>query len=246
MKLYFVRHGQSENNLRWVQTGGSSEGRVPDPELTETGQRQAQIVAAFIARAHSDASDRDRGYDSDGLFQVTHCYTSLMARAVATGSRIAEALHLPLLTWIDLHETGGMFSYDPEDDVYHPEPGMTRSELANRFPRLTLTEEITEAGWWNRPFEPREARAPRARRVLADLLSKHSGTDDEVVLVSHGGFFNLFLRAVLGLDNDQVGPDDSLWFGANNASLTRIDFQAERRFVAYVNRTDYLPAPLIT
>lgn len=243
MRLYFVRHGQSQNNLMWSRTG-SSEGRVPDPELTPVGEEQAQAVADFIAGAHRTPSVRDGWDDMEGRFQVTHCYASLMARAVATGHRIAEALDLPLLPWVDLHETGGMFSYDPEADVYHPEPGLTRGYLEAHFPRLVLTDAVKEAGWWNRPFEPRAARVPRARRVLDELLSKHGGTDDQVVFVSHGGFFNLFLRAVLGLY--EAEDEASLWFGVNNASLTRVDFSGAERFVLYVNRTDYLPDRFIT
>ncbi|MBN1250018.1 MAG: histidine phosphatase family protein [Anaerolineae bacterium] len=245
MRLYFIRHGQSTNNLRWLETG-SSEGRVPDPELTDAGEQQAQVLADFVARHHTDVSPRDRAYDSTGRFQITHCYTSLMDRAVATGHKIAEAVDLPLLPWLDLHETGGMFSYDPEEDAYNPEPGMTRGHLAAHYPRLVLTHDVTEAGWWNRPFEPEAARVPRARRVLAELLTKHGGTDDEVIFVSHGGFFNLFLRAILGFDNGSAPPDGSVWFGAYNASMTRVDFSGEERFVAYINRTDYLPAHLIT
>lgn len=240
MRLYFVRHGQSENNLLWVKTG-SSEGRVPDPALTEVGRHQAGEVARFMDQMHRQASEKDRSYAEDGRFHVTHCYTSLMARAVATGHRIAEALDMLLHPWIDIHESGGMYHYDPESETYHPRPGLTRAALAARYPRLVLTEEVGDDGWWNRELEPREARAPRAQRVLDELLARHGDTDDEVVFVSHGGFFNHLLRAIL-----DIAPDPPLWFGINNASLTRIDFNSEERFIAYLNRTDYLPEGLIT
>jgi broad specificity phosphatase PhoE len=176
-----------------------------------------------------------------------------MARAVATGYSIAEALDLPLLCWVDIHETGGMFSHDAETGGYRPEPGLTRDYLAANYPRLVLAEEVTETGWWNRPFEPREDRAPRAQRVLAELLARHGDTDDEVVFVSHGGFINYLLKAILGTGDPlpesaatSEVSEPSLWFGIHNASLTRVDFKGAERFVAYVNRTDYLPADLIT
>jgi hypothetical protein len=51
-------------------------------------------------------------------FHITHVYCSLMERAVATGHRVAEALDLPLLGWIDIHETGGMFLYDEETETH--------------------------------------------------------------------------------------------------------------------------------
>lgn len=44
MRIFFVRHGQSENNALWARTQ-SHHGRVPDPELTETGKRQLAYTA---------------------------------------------------------------------------------------------------------------------------------------------------------------------------------------------------------
>ena len=47
MQLYFIRHGQSENNARWMSTG-SHRWRSEDPGLTEVGQQQAEILAQFL------------------------------------------------------------------------------------------------------------------------------------------------------------------------------------------------------
>ncbi|MGC9520554.1 MAG: histidine phosphatase family protein [Anaerolineae bacterium] len=241
MQLYFIRHGQSENNALWTRTG-SSDGRVSDPALTEVGERQAELVARFLAR--SGVGELAPEWDPQNVsgFEITHVYSSLMERAVATGHEIAQALNLPLRGWLDLHETGGMFLYDEETDTHVPQPGKSRSYLETHFPRIVLPETVTEEGWWNRPFEPREARMPRAQRVLEELLVRHSGTDHGVILVSHGGFFNYLLRAVFGLPAPVNGP----WFTANNASITRLDFIDGERTVMYVNRVDFLPADLIT
>jgi 2,3-bisphosphoglycerate-dependent phosphoglycerate mutase len=245
MQLYFVRHGQSENNRMWSRTGTSEE-RVSDPKLTGTGERQAVLVAQFLAApAKVVRDDATRGWDPQNLegFPITHCYTSLMERAVATGHEIAEVLDLPLLSWIDIHETGGMFLRDPETEEYVGKPGLSRSYLERTFPRLILPDTVTEEGWWNRPFEPEDVRQKRADGVLEALLARHGETDDAVVFVSHGGFFNHLLRAVLGIGELD---DDRLWFSANNASVTRIDFVEGRRLVEYVNRVDFLPPDLIT
>lgn len=240
MHLYFVRHGQSENNLLWAQSA-SYEGRVADPALTAAGEEQAELLAQFLTK--SGMLGLEEGWDPQDVegFGVTHVYTSLMERAVATGHQIAEALDLPLLGWIDIHETGGMFIRDQESDTNIPQPGHSRSNLLRRFPRLVLPDEVTEAGWWNQPFEPKEARTPRARRVVQKLLAKHGGQDHNVVFVSHGGFFNHLLRVILDL------PDtDDVWFAANNASITHITFEDDRRVMIYQNRVDYLPRHLIT
>ncbi len=240
MQLYFIRHGQSLNNLRYVQTG-SSDGRIADPALTEVGEQQAELVARFLVNAGDDGVDLDWDPQNIAGFHVTHVYASLMERAVATGHQIAEVLDLPLLTWLDIHETGGMFLYDSETEEHRPQPGRARSYLQTHYPRIVLPDSVTEAGWWNRPFESQEARAPRARRVLRELLERHGDADDRVVFVSHGGFFNHFLHAVLELEGVET-----LWFGVNNASITRIDFEDGERVVAYMNRVDFLPTTLIT
>jgi broad specificity phosphatase PhoE len=68
-----------------------------------------------------------------------------------------------------------------------------------------------------------------------------------VAFVSHGGFFNYLLRAILGLpDLEPEDAPDRLWFAANNASITHIAFDGERRAVMYLNRVDFLPRDLIT
>jgi bisphosphoglycerate-dependent phosphoglycerate mutase len=46
MKLYFIRHGQSQNNANW---GNASYQESSDPALTETGVQQASLLARFLA-----------------------------------------------------------------------------------------------------------------------------------------------------------------------------------------------------
>ncbi len=245
MHLYFVRHGQSENNLLYAQTGGS-EGRVADPALTAKGHEQAALVARFLARTGGAESWGDGDSQNVNDVKVTHCYTSLMERAVATGHTIAEALDLPLLGWIDLHETGGMFQDDKATGMRVPQPGRSRSYLQATYPRIVLPEGASEDGWWNRPFELHEARTPRAQRVLVELLERHGDTDDGVILVSHGGFFNHFMRVVLSL------PDtESVWFAARNTSVTHLRLQEDdqdgnRVLLLYLNRVDFLPGDLLS
>ncbi|MCA1554236.1 MAG: histidine phosphatase family protein, partial [Chloroflexi bacterium] len=54
MQLYFIRHAQSLNNHLWDQTGDST-GRSEDPELTPTGWKQAELLAAFVSRSAARA-----------------------------------------------------------------------------------------------------------------------------------------------------------------------------------------------
>jgi 2,3-bisphosphoglycerate-dependent phosphoglycerate mutase len=242
MQLYFIRHGQSENNLLWAQTG-SFEGRSEDPGLTHTGRQQAEALAQFLARPGPVGADRRMDHDPQNLagFALTHLYCSLMVRAVVTGTILSRALNLPLVAWRDLHEVGGIHYKDVQTGERIGLPGKNHDYFERHHPELILPESLGEGGWWDRPYEERDQRAARARRFLSDLLEKHGASDDRVAAVSHGGFFRHLMRAMLGL------PEvEGLWFTLNNAAITRIDFDGEWTWVSYMNRVSFLPPELIT
>jgi len=245
MELYFIRHGQSANNALWAQTG-SSEGRSEDPPLTSVGREQAARVARFVA-AGSRAESRGNGGDwarhgkNVHGFGLTHLYCSPMIRAVATGQAIARATGLPLVAWLDLHEIGGIWLEDPQSDERVGLPGRDRAFFEVHYPGLTLPETVGEGGWWDRPFETREERPGRAHRVVTELMDRHGATEDRVAWVSHGGFHNYFLRAILGLDGSSEA-----WFDLNNVGITRVDITERGVHLRYLNRTDFLPPELIT
>jgi broad specificity phosphatase PhoE len=96
-------------------------------------------------------------------------------------------------------------------------------------------------GWWNRPFETDEERLPRAQRVVQTLLKQHGHTHDREALMSHGGFYNYVMMALLGLP-ERAG----FWFVLNNTAITRLDLFAGHVDVVYLNRADHLPPELIT
>ncbi len=262
MQLYFIRHGQSENNALWERVG-SGQGRSADPGLTETGQQQAEHLAAFLGKPGPGAPD---GQDMQNLngFALTHLYTSLMVRAVATGTIVANALGLPLVAWVDLHEGGGIYLNDDETGEAAGLPGKPRSFFETHYPDMLLPPSLDESGWWNRPFESRPERRVRALRALAELLNKHGGQQDRVALVSHGGFYNHWMAVLLNLcDQENLQPSQSaakalkaenvilsnepqLWFTMNNAAITRIDFTPDETKICYMNRVDFLPKELVT
>ncbi len=225
MQFYFIRHGQSENNALWLRTG-SEEGRSDDPGLTDLGRRQAEALARFLLTA--------------GL-GITHLYTSLMIRAVATGAILAESLDLPLLAWEDLHEVGGIYLEDKTTGERVGRAGGNRAYFAAHYPRLVLPESVTEAGWWNRPFEERELRPARARRFWAELKARHGPTDDRVAVVGHGGFYNHLLATLLDMPTRE-----GYWFVLHNTGISRLDFHSQGVDLVYLNRTDHLPPGWLT
>ena len=241
MNLYFVRHGQSANNAAYDQLNNSTS-RVEDPELTGIGRRQAQYVAQFLAQSDPGAPVKGRDHQNRRGYGITHVYSSMMVRAVATGHTIAAALNLPLVAWEDWHEAGGIYLDDESTGGRTGLPGKTRSYFEQHYPGFVLPERLDESGWWNRPFEEVEHRPARARRALADLLRQHANTDDNVVVVSHGEFFNLLIAEMMKLPGI-----DGWWFVLNNASVSRLRFDGEGEVgISYVNRVDFLPTELIT
>ena len=122
MQFYFIRHGQSENNLLFLTTG-ASEGRSHDPELTEVGRKQAEALAQFLCCTAPQSPANQ--FDEQNLagFGITHLYTSLMVRAVATATTVARALKLPVVAWEELHETGGIYHQDEQTGERAGRPG---------------------------------------------------------------------------------------------------------------------------
>lgn len=229
MQLYFIRHGQSANNALWDATGASV-GRSDDPELTVIGKQQAQLLAAYLAHG----SNR---------FGITHLYTSLMIRSIETALAVGEVLGLPVHSWEDLHETGGIFNEDEQGKLVGL-PGKSRADFESAYPALLLHESLNAHGWWNRPFEDRALHPVRAQRVLSELLDKHGSSDDVVAVVSHGNFYRHLMAVLLRMPDPQA-----VFFGMNNTAMSRIDFSAtegELVFVQYQNRIDHLPLELIT
>jgi len=255
MRLYFIRHGQSENNALWDRTGPREE-RTPDPELTELGHEQARRLARFLADRQPvdqlSAAGQTEGA-GDGLispsrraarsvdgFDLTHLYCSPMIRAIETGMYVARALGMPLRLWEDVHEVGGIFREDGGMGREIGLPGNERAYVQARYPELVLPDGWGNGGWWNRPFEQREQRILRAQRFFRELECRHGDSDDRVAVISHAGFGNYLL--VVALDWPNRGRSG---FTLNNASITRIDFVEHTR-VVYTNRTDFLPQTLIS
>jgi 2,3-bisphosphoglycerate-dependent phosphoglycerate mutase len=224
MQFYFIRHGQSANNLLYATTR-SDKGRNCDPELTDIGCRQAELLANYLCQEE---------------FSLTHLYTSLMVRAVATGAVVSARLGLSLVAWPDLHEEGGIYLSDEQGNPIG-QPGKDRAYFEQNYPSLQLPESMGDSGWWNRSYEAMTERPVRAKRFLKHLFTRHGGTDDHVAVISHGGFYNHVLSA--SFHNLQV---ESIWFVLFNTAITRIDFYPDHADFVYHNQACFLPRDLIT
>lgn len=247
MELYFIRHAQSRNNVRFDQTGRHID-REEDPEITELGHRQAQLVAEHLAAPLTEYEGHILDYQNRYGFGLTHLYCSLMVRAIQTGTYIARACNLPLVAWPEIHERGGIFLPDRVTGEREGRPGPNRAFFVMRFPYLILPDTLGEAGWWNQPAELWHLVADRARLVLQQLLKRHGGTEDRVGIVSHGGFFQVLTAVLLNIPT-QISHNDTertSRFGINNVSISRFVFTDQTIDIIYLNNTRFLPPELLT
>jgi 2,3-bisphosphoglycerate-dependent phosphoglycerate mutase len=241
MRLFFIRHGQSSNNALWARMGNEID-RVPDPEITDTGRRQLHSTANFLdfclTSDISMGSDPSCGTETGNV--VIFC--SLMTRAIQSASIIAERLQLPVYANLDIHESGGIYRDDFNSGSRIGEKGLSKVEVNDLFPHVLLPAGMNPEGWWNRPFEEREFRRERVAKVLHWLTDTYGSTTDTIILVSHAGFYNYFMRQILGLNHD----DYSVWFEFFNGAATLFNFDNGNVNIFYSNRFDFMPMDIVT
>ena len=228
MRLYLIRHAESENNALSQET---LHRRKVDPDLTPLGYQQRDLLARHIA-AGRDAVG--------GGYTITHLYTSAMYRALLTTKPVSEALGIAPTVWPDLHEKGGMFL--ERDGCVRGFGGMTRAEIQAAFPGYHLPAEVDDCGWYDAAMgrEPETHGYYRAVKVTR-ALRERAASDDVIALVSHAGFLDLLLHTIF--ERLPARPFTMRHFHDNTA-ITRLNFAEGWTTLHYMNRVDHLPADL--
>ncbi|MFN8474120.1 MAG: histidine phosphatase family protein [Anaerolineae bacterium] len=165
MRLLMVRHGQTRANTEMRLAGWT------DDPLDETGRRQAEEVAQFLA---------DEG-------EVEAVYASPLQRTRATADAIATALGAPtVIENAALRERHfGIF----ENQVF--------SSIAEQYPDMAEAWATRGAIDWGPP----EGELPhefvdRILGALGEITERHQG-DGRVIVVTHGGVIAVALAAWL-------------------------------------------------
>lgn len=246
-KLYLIRHAQSENNAIWDGSGDHQPGRKVDPEITDTGQRQAEVLGATLA--HPEAEPRQHPFETVAAahFGLTHVYCSLMTRSILTAEHIANACGLKLQALPDIFEKHGMYDVDAEGNLQGM-PGPGRDYFNERFPGLGLPDDFNDAGWWSRPVEDEAIFLQRMKNVVAAVRQRLYDSDDHVAMVVHGDFIDQFVNELMGVIRYQPNYDNH-WVANwtfHNTSISRFDFVQGAHSVIYLNRIDHLPNELVT
>lgn len=226
MRVYLIRHAQSENN---ILTEDTLHLRKVDPDLTPLGYEQRELVAQFLATASEVREDR---------FGITHLYCSAMHRTLLTTQPIAKALDLQPEVWVDLHEKGGMFLR--EKDVVTGYNGRTRSEILEEFPDYMLPDHVTDVGWYDPELGMEEETHSfyRAIKVANELRHRSADSNEVLALVSHAGFLDILLKAIF---NQLPSRPHTMRYYHYNTSITRIDYHGRLPILHYMNRVDHLP-----
>lgn len=249
MQLYLIRHGQSINNANWDRKDEPDYERYSDPPLTELGVRQAQSLARFIASTRSSSEQAQNVGEYRHSINITHLYSSLMIRAIQTGSIISETLGLPLVALPVVHEVGGVYlktRINGEIEISF-EHGVSPACLRENFPALQLQQPIPERGWWQGGQEQVTELLDRAQRAIEFLEERHLGTNDKVAIVTHGGFFNYLVRTMFSIRLDEHDNRNlPFWFSFCNCAISRFDFVDERVTLIYHNRTDFMSDDLVS
>jgi probable phosphoglycerate mutase len=170
MKLYFVRHGESEANTRHVISNRDS-----PFGLTLAGKQQAMTLAARL-----------RDVSFNGIF------SSPVRRARETAEILSGVFHLPYQITEALREYDCGILEEKSDE----ESWRLHREIAEDWTLHHNYERKPEGG---------ECFLDIQKRFLPFIESLKDGNGSPILLVGHGGLFQLMLPLVLrDIDNEFV------------------------------------------
>ncbi|HEX2033454.1 MAG TPA: histidine phosphatase family protein [Chloroflexota bacterium] len=181
VEFVLVQHGEKE------RTAG-------DPGLTPAGVRQAERVAAFLAREHRAGVRIDR------------IIASPLRRTRETAMALAGALGLPVSLDSRLRERMNW-----GDGA----PGQSLAAFLQEWARATQERDFVPSSG-----ESSRAAGARLRAALDDLALTYPG--QRLVIVTHGGVTVDLLRTLFGDDAVRRGHLEVLTQGVPAGAITRL------------------------
>jgi broad specificity phosphatase PhoE len=174
-----------------IRHGQCIGGDDDNPRLTALGERQAH--------------ETGRRLQNEG---ISHVVSSPIVRALATAAIMVEELGLSSVEAM------------PDLQEHHLETYRVfgRADLQRLFPLAHLPQSVGEQHW-DVGGETFEAVAERAQAVIS-LLCERFALDEQVAIVTHGGFTNALLRSML-----QMAPASPARFQLHNGGITLVDFE---------------------
>jgi broad specificity phosphatase PhoE len=164
MRLYFVRHGESEANvLHEISNRGLKHG------LTRKGRAQTISLAQKLEST-----------------SFTKLYSSPLLRAVQTAEILSQSLEIPFETVDALRE------FDCGIIEGKSDPASWGLHISARKAWFLRKE-------WDKRIEGGESFLDISRRFLPfidDLIRKHGRTQNNLLLIGHGGLFQCMLPLI--------------------------------------------------
>jgi len=173
-ELVLVRHGQQGIRDALKATVGD----WVDPELSDTGRRQAKLVGERFASERVDA-----------------VYASPLRRALDTGSEIARHHGAEVTVLEDLREV----------ELFRDmAPGSTPAEVLGEMIMLGLRERMIAERKWDVYPQSEPSHELRKRVVTAMEAIAAANHGKRVVVACHGGVINAYIAHLVGSDMDML------------------------------------------
>lgn len=154
---------------------------------------------------------------------IDYLYSSDLLRAFATAEIASSSLDIAPVPWEKIREVN-----------LGPLQNKTRAQIYQTYPQVLETSILTSG---IEGTESIKALSLRCNDVVTELRNKH--INENVALVSHGGFISVFLMYLF------LGDDWSKYdrpFQINNTSVSRVEWKEHRQspLIHYTNQTIHL------
>jgi len=212
MKIYFVRHGETEYNKKNIIQGEK------DVPLNSEGQLQAERLSLRF----QDLLHRGEAFSA--------LYTSPLSRARETAEAISGNLHLPLFQEAGLREISmGDFEGQSISWIMRKYKDPQGVPVLSRWKKDPLNTSIPGA----------ESIQDADRRVVSSInkiISAHR-PEDNIIIVTHGGAIALALCHVLKESLAKITE-----IKISNASITAVEVERDLNHakILYQNDTSHL------
>jgi broad specificity phosphatase PhoE len=174
--MFLLRHGESEFNRHFAQTGRDP--GIRDAPLTKRGIEQAEAAARHFLQLKNNPGH---------MKAPARILSSPYTRALQTAAPIAKTLGLPVQVTPLIGERR----------LYSCDEGTRLCDLKTRWNDCDFTR-LDRDDWWPAKHESDEDLAGRARAFLA----LENGGDNETLIVSHWYF--IFTLSELDCGNGQT------------------------------------------
>jgi len=217
MRLYLIRHAESENNAK------PEAERVEDPAITTRGHLQADCLGRWLQTLSIDC-----------------LLTSPFRRTLQTTRYATDRTGQSAEIWTDVFERGGC--YRGWGNNIQGGIGCNRDQIIEHLPGAMVPAGIDTEGWWNgRPPESDAAALTRAQQVTQKFVDRFGNSNDSVVAIIHAEFKRHLLAEMLHgqADAEQFGP-------LCNVGITLLEHDARGWRLQWLNSVSHLPADQIT